>query len=148
MNREQFISRYLQDLAIYLKEVAPGDHDEVTRHARLHLSAHNQPLGRKRNRVGNLGQANTKAKDYGEVKCFICHKAGHKVFEYNSEKKAERKCFNCCGLNHEAKDCPSPGQRKKKSPTKAAGSFSIKQELNDTEKFDENICIAATEADI
>ena len=79
MNREQFISRCPQDLAIYLKEVAPSDHDEMTKYAQLYLSAHNQQLARKRNRVGHLGQVNTKAKDYGEIKCFICHKTGHKA---------------------------------------------------------------------
>ena len=128
--------------------MAPGDHDKMTKYAQQYLSAHNQLLARKRNRVGNLGQANTKAKDYGEVKSFICHKMGHKAFECKSEKKAERKFFNCGGLNHKSKDCPSPGQRKKKSPTNAAEPFSIKQVLNDTENFDENICHAAIEADI
>ena len=155
MNREQFISRCPQDLAIYLKEVDPGDHDEMTKYAQQYLSAHNKQLARKRNRVernleslSSFVHTNTKAKDNGEFKCFICHKTGHKAFECNCEKKAEQKCFNCGGLNHEAKDCPSLGQSKKKSPTKAAGSFSMNQVLFNTRDVDENICHAATEADI
>ena len=61
-------------------------------------------------------------------------------------EKAERKCYNCGGLNHEAKDCPSPGQGRKKPPTKAAGSLSIKQELVDKENTESEA--AATQADI
>ena len=80
IDQEQFISRWQQDLAIYLKEVAPRDHDEMTKHAQQYLSAHVKQLSRKRNRVGytwkswsNRGQGTTIAKDYWEVKCFICH---------------------------------------------------------------------------
>ena len=47
INKEQFISRCPQDLAIYLKEVAPQDHDEMTKHA-SYLSAHGKELARKR----------------------------------------------------------------------------------------------------
>ena len=153
INKEQFISRCPQDLAIYLKEVAPQDHDEMTKRAQQYLSAHGKQLARKKNRVvhnsessRSPGQANTKAKDYGEFKCFICHQKGHKAFECDTIKKAERKCYNCGGLNHEAKDCPSPGQGRKKPPTKAAGSLSIKQELLDKENIESEA--AATQADI
>ena len=153
INKEQFISRCPQDLAIYLKEVAPQDHDEMTKNAQQYLSAHGKQLARKRNRVGHNsesssspGQANIKAKDYGEFKCFICHQKGHKAFECDSMKKAERKCYNCGGLNHEAKDCPFPGQGRKKPPTKAAASLSIKQELVDKENTE--LEAAATQADI
>ena len=64
---------------------------------------------------------------------FYLPSKGHKAFECDSMNKAERKCYNCGGLNHEAKDCPSPGQGRKKPPTKAAASFSIKEELVDKE---------------
>ena len=153
INKEQFISRCPQDLAIYLKEVAPQDHDEMTKHAQQYLSAHGKQLARKKNRFGHSsesssspGQASTKSKDYGEFKCFICHQKGHKAFECDSMKKAERKCYNCGGLNHEAKDCPSPGQGRKKPPTKTAASLSIKQKLVDKENTESEA--VATQADI
>ena len=153
INKEQFISRCPQDLAIYLKEVAPQDHDEMTKHPQQYLCAHGKQLARKKNRVGHSsessrspGQASTKAKDYGEFNCFICHQKGHKAFECDSMKKAERHCYNCGGLNHAAKDCLSPGQGRKKPPTKAAASLSIKQELVDKENTESEA--AAAQADI
>ena len=38
INKEQFIRRCPQDLAIYLKEVAPQDHDEMTKHSQQYLT--------------------------------------------------------------------------------------------------------------
>ncbi len=153
INKEQFISRCQQDLAIYLKEVAPRDHSEMTKHAQQFLNAHGKQLARKKNRVGinsestaGLVSRNTKPKEFGEVKCFICHEVGHKAFECKDKKKLERKCYNCGGLNHEARHCPSPGKGSKKPPIKVAGSLSIKQEIMDKGNTEKEA--AATEADI
>eukprot|EP00794_Sanderia_malayensis_P021282 gene21282-23353_t len=73
INKEQFISRCQQDLAIYLKEVAPRDHSEMTKHAQQFLSAHGKQLARKKNRVGHnsestagLVSSSTKPKEFGD----------------------------------------------------------------------------------
>ena len=107
--KEQFYKACFKELAVYLREKAPEELDEMYKLADQYLVAHNKKL-----ESGNINRGEHENKE-DQVLCYICKQPGHIASECKTKtlrressektKALEKLCTYCKKTGHEQRDC-------------------------------------------
>ena len=110
--KEQFIDSCPKELAIHLRERAPGTLAQIAKIADQYLEAHGKHLlssmSKKPQVQPKAEEAKTAHSDTTALQCYKCNAHGHKAINCPTLVK---RCFLCGKQGHEARNCRSGGRK-------------------------------------